>query len=188
MKKILRNKNNRIFMIAAAVFLAAAVIGGVTMALNLARASSLTNTFSVGSVDTEIEENVNSEGTKEPYVKNTGESNCLVRMRATVSPEDAKVELEGFNELWLYNEGDGFYYYQGFVELGKRTEVPLFTTYKLTGKADLSDFVPFQITLYQESIQTRAVDENGNSISAIDADGNYSAENAIRVWAVFDAQ
>ena len=42
MKKILRNKNNRIFMIAAAVFLAAAVIGGVTMALNLARASSLT--------------------------------------------------------------------------------------------------------------------------------------------------
>ena len=79
MKKILRNKNNRIFMIAVAVFLAAVVIGGVTMALNLARASSLTNTFSVGSVDTEIEENVNSEGTKEPYVKNTGESNCLVR-------------------------------------------------------------------------------------------------------------
>lgn len=188
MKKILRNKNNRIFMIAAAVFLAAAVIGGVTMALNLARASSLTNTFSVGSVDTEIEENVNSEGTKEPYVKNTGESNCLVRMRATVSPEDAKVELEGFNELWLYNEGDGFYYYQGFVEPGKRTEVPLFTAYKLNGKADLSDFVPFQITLYQESIQTRAVDENGNSISAIDADRNYSAENAKRVWAVFDAQ
>ena len=88
-------------------------------ALNLARASSLTNTFSVGSVDTEIEENVNSEGTKEPYVKNTGESNCLVRMRATVSPEDAKVELEGFNELWLYNEGDGFYYYQALLSPAK---------------------------------------------------------------------
>ena len=61
---------------------------------------------------------------------------------------------------------------------------------RITGITDqdgkpLKDFEDFQITLYQEAVQTE-VTINGKPVKATDATGNYKSENAMKIWAEFD--
>lgn len=192
MKKILKPAKKKIFtFVTLAAVLTASV--GVTWAMLRANTLPLDNTFTVKPVESEIKEEIGSDMTKKPYVLNTGEADCLVRVRVEVSPSDVEGSLiqldyqEG-EEVgkWTKNE-DGFYYYNGYVPKDEMTLSSLFTKAKWLGKDDYSDFVDFDIIIYQETVQTRANDAKGNSISAIDKQGNYDEDNAMAVWNIFDS-
>ena len=66
------------------------LLAGVTFAYLHRETGALVNTFSVGNVTTEIDEETpvpnGSDLTKEPYVENIGENDCIVRVRVSVSP------------------------------------------------------------------------------------------------------
>lgn len=177
-----------------ALVLLGLIATGATIAFLSTATSSLTNTFTKGSVITELEEEVKTDGTKEPRVKNTGKNACLVRMRVSVSPETAGQEMTlenlGADGKWQLNSDDGFYYYQDILEPGEKTE-PLFhrVTVPVTGDAGniaadwsafLEKYPDLTITVYHEACQT--------SIGTADArkDGAYDQPSAQQVWKVFE--
>ncbi len=185
MKKFFSKKG--MIVLCGVAFLA--LIGGIgsTVALMKDATGVLTNSFSAAQVETEIEEILDGEMGKEPYVRNISEdAKCLVRMSVVITPDDAKIELSDLAENGWYDGTDGFYYYDGYVNERERTSSPLFTGVVWKGADDYSDFEEFEIILYQEAVQVRAQDESGNTISAIDGDGSFNRANAERIWQVFD--
>lgn len=165
---------------------------GVTLAYAKTQSNVLTNTFTAGSVETVIEEELpkpqGSDIKKAPYVKNTGENDALVRMRVTMTPSDlvAKLNIElAMNVNWTYKE-DGYYYYNKILKSGEASE-PLFT--KVTGNDIVKDgkyadeLEGLEIAVYHEAIQNLVKDKNGQSIQAITGiDGN-----AFQIWSLFDS-
>lgn len=161
MKKIFTNKK-LIIALVLSVVIAATVIGGTT-ALLTSRTQTVTNTFTVGSVETELLEVV-SGAKKEPYVLNCGKNDCFVRMRVTVSPEEDGKKLgdyvNGINsEKWTLGN-DGFYYYTEAVKPGCTTEVPLFESVK-DGAANST----IEIQLYQEAVQAEVTTPDGEKLT-----------------------
>lgn len=201
LNNILKNRKLKYGLVS---LLAVVLIGGaVTLAYLSKSTEAATNNFAPGEVTTEIEEKpevVGSTIKKDPAVKNIGPSACIVRMRVTISPssiaervnngEENQIKINYNTNVWTYNGADGFWYYQSilpFTEPNTSTP-PLFTT--ITGITDqdgkpLKDFEDFQITLYQEAVQTE-VTINGKPVKATDATGNYNSENAMKIWAEFD--
>ena len=101
--------------------------------------------------------------------------------------QENEIKINFDEKAWKYNEADGFWYYQAVVPVDGRTTA-LFD--EITGITDqagkpLKDFEDFQITLYQEAVQTE-VTINGKPVKATDATGNYNSENAMKIWAEFD--
>lgn len=185
MKGLFRNKKKIVFATAVTALLAVCTVG-FTLANYTDSTEKLTNTFSVGSVKTEIVEEIGKEGQKEPRVVNTGKNDCLVRMRTTISPSSAipLVNLGGWAADWSEEKENGFRYYEGVVRVNDSTS-PLFKTYEYTGNLD--SFIPFDITLYQEAVQTKAVDKTGKVISATDENGDYNEAAAKQIWEIYDA-
>ena len=201
LNNILKNRKLKYGLVS---LLAVVLIGGaVTLAYLSKSTEAATNNFAPGEVTTEIEENpevVGSTIKKDPAVKNIGPSACIVRMRVTISPssiaervnngEENQIKINYNTNVWTYNGADGFWYYQSilpFTEPNTSTP-PLFTT--ITGITDqdgkpLKDFEDFQITLYQEAVQTEATID-GKPVKATDATGNYNSENAMKIWTEFD--
>ncbi len=173
---------------------------GVTLAIPQSATNVVKNTFSVGSVESEIEEKVDIENgliEKDPKVVNTGENAALVRVKLTVSPEDmikvssnpkdiANIHID--NENWKLEE-DGYYYYQKILPAESLTE-PLFTEIKDVVTSDgkfLEGKGPFEVTISQESIQIFALDTDGNRIGFDRETTPYNQNTAEEVWAVFDS-
>ena len=191
LKNLLRNRKF-VITVASVVAILGVTIGS-TYALLTSTTDNLINKFSVGSVDTELKETISGLN-KKPYVTNIGKSDCLVRMRVTISPSDVGIGLDLPGSDWV-KDGE-FYYYQGVLAPTKETS-PLFTEVTLPsewyaeGEIMESKFVPFDIGLYQEAIQTTAYNEKGEKISAytVAEDGNkiYNAEMAAKIWAIYDA-
>lgn len=197
LNNILKNRKLKYGLVS---LLAVVLIGGaVTLAYLSKSTEAATNNFAPGEVTTEIEENPKVEGStikKDPAVKNIGPSACIVRMRVTISPSSIAERVNNgkenaigidFNETNWKLEKDGFYYYQGVVPVEGITPT-LFN--QITGITDeagkpLKDFEDFQITLYQEAVQTEATID-GKPVKATDATGNYNSENAMKIWAEFD--
>lgn len=204
LNNILKNRKLKYGLVS---LLAVVLIGGaVTLAYLSKSTEAATNNFAPGEVTTEIEENpevVGSTIKKDPAVKNIGPSACIVRMRVTISPSsiaervnnkqdnEIKIDFDKEGKVWKYNQEDGFWYYQSilpFTEPNTST-TPLFTT--ITGITDANgkvidkDLKDFQITLYQEAVQTEATID-GKPVKATDATGNYNSENAMKIWAEFD--
>lgn len=198
LNNILKNRKLKYGLVS---LLAVVLIGGaVTLAYLSKSTEAATNNFAPGEVTTEIEEKpevVGSTIKKDPAVKNIGPSACIVRMRVTISPgsiaervnnkQENEIKINFDEKAWKYNEADGFWYYQAVVPVDGRTTA-LFD--EITGITDqagkpLKDFEDFQITLYQEAVQTE-VTINGKPVKATDATGNYNSENAMRIWAEFD--
>lgn len=155
--KQITNKHKFLILLVSCLLLAGII--GVTYAYNKDTTEEKTNTFTVGNVTTEIEEEVKITGTsieKKPYVKNTGINACYIRVRVTVSPEDAVKITDWQTEKWKL-ENDGYYYYQDKVEPGKRTEVPVFTGAEITKAGYTGDV---EITCYQEAVQAEATVES----------------------------
>lgn len=195
MKNLL--KRRRLLLAVAAAIVMAGIFTSVTYAFFTGATENVVNKFSVGSVETEIIEEIVDLG-KKPSVKNCGQSDCLVRMRVTISPNDTGITLDLPGSDW--EKHGEFYYYKGVLPAGGVTS-PLFTTVTLPDswyeqenpqKAILEErFIPFEIGLYQEAVQARVYDENGAVVSAftVDEDGNkvFHAKNAEKIWASFDA-
>lgn len=115
--------------------------------------------------------------TKKPYVENTGNVPCFVRMRADFSNSKAEefCELNINDEYWEKNTTDGYYYYKYLLEpnTNKETESksetkPLFTTVKIKQVKDdgsdytVNDMVDFDILIYAESCHCK---EHGGNCS-----------------------
>lgn len=169
---------------------------GITYAYLKTQTSELKNNFTVGEITTEIEEDPKVEGStikKDPKVTNHGASDSIIRMRVSVSPKkiaDYLATNKGINydtNTWYYNETDGFWYYQGIVATNAST-TSLFT--EVTGLLDkdgkiIEEFKNvdnFEITLYQEAVQAKVWDKDGNALQAFDENGVYNQEKAMAIW------
>ena len=132
------------------------------------------NTAAVGSVTTEIDEDFpdptptlmgdNPSYKKEIWTGNFSgnekgfNADCYVRMSLSYSDDDIGrgVELLGLDTAnWIYNSGDGYYYYRNKVAEGETT-TPLCTGFRInsekiddTYKDSLFDF---EINVYEEAV------------------------------------
>ena len=206
--KIIKNKK---YIVICSLFFCLCV--GVTLALTSMVGNELTNSFTLGSVETEIDEkdpNIHDDHIdKKPYVKNTGTNSALVRMRVTISPDELEekygIELDYNNQeykynqeeddwentknYWIYNNDDGFWYYTGIIETADQTE-PLFT--RVTGNGIIgnngliSELEGLEITVYYDSIQSVARGENDVEIKA--TTGDINNETTRQLWRIFDQQ
>lgn len=92
---------------------------------------------------------------KEPYVTNTGNVDCYVRVKSVIS--DSRVTealtIDYDTENWTYNNTDGYWYYNKVLVPGRATD-RLFTT--VTIAEDAPDLIldGFDIYVYAESVQT----------------------------------
>lgn len=178
---------------------------GITLAIFKDSTDVLTNTFTVGSVESEVEEpNLTvSDGVihKNPMVKNTGKNDCIVRVRVTFSPSQLKTLIENkvvtikYDNDWVYNEDDGYWYYKGIVSPNKYT-TELFTqieglTYEKNDNTYIKDeykelITNFEIGIYEESVQAVVYDQEGNSYSALDANGTFSLSKAQNIFELYE--
>lgn len=171
---------------------------GLTYAYLQTHTQNLRNTFTAGEITTVIEEDPSIDTTihKNPSVKNTGKNDSIIRMRVTISPSKIEKFLVKNNSInydsqtWVYNKTDGFWYYQGVVKPGEST-TPLFTEVNdliKDGKIieEFKDVKDFQITLYQEAVQATVWNENGESKSVLDENGDYNQNNAEEIWTLYN--
>lgn len=177
--------------IIAVVLLAAPI----TAALLGRDTKTLTNEFYPGEVTTEIEESPEIEEAtikKDPSVRNLGPNDCIVRMRVLISPGqvgDFLTETGGiaYADSWKYRKEDGFWYYQKVVSVNESTQ-PLFTEIKgmLTAdgkiKEQFEELEQFEVTLYQEAVQSVMYDKHGSAYEAFDENGNYDNTHAMEIW------
>lgn len=207
--KIIKNKK---YIVICSLFFCLCV--GVTLALTSMVGNELTNSFTLGSVETEIDEkdpNIHTDHIdKKPYVKNTGTNSALVRMRVTISPDELKekygIELDYNNQeykydqeeddwentennYWIYNNDDGFWYYTGIIEAAEQTE-PLFTKVIGNDIIENNSIIPelegLEITVYYDSIQSVARGENDEEIKA--TTGDINNDTTKQLWSIFDQQ
>ena len=158
-----------------------------TLAYLKSNSGTVVNTFTVGSVETEIDEDVNpSQNLKKVRVVNTGKNDCLVRMRVVISPENSGIAIADYNSTKFTQEGD-FWYYNGVLKAPTENEyyaTPyLFTKYTIQEGFEDN----FTITVYQEAVQAMVHLTGGTTISAYGEDGEYNANNAAMIWQAYDA-
>ena len=193
-----RNRDKKRRKIIIPLLLIAVVCVGITLAFLQKETGALTNKFKIGEITTVIEEDPKVNGStieKDPKVVNLGPNDCIVRMRAVVSPkeiadflEDGHINYDTSN--WKLGD-DGFWYYQKIVPYVADNEnasstTSLFT--EITGLTDadgkiieqFKDVEDFQITLYQEAVQAVVWDKEGDKYSAYNSDRTYNAEMAAK--------
>ena len=159
-----------------------------TLAYLKSNSGTVVNTFTVGSVETEIDEDVDpSNYLKKVRVVNTGKNDCLVRMRVVISPENNRITIDDYNKSNFEKKDDGFWYYKGVLKAPSVNEYYA-TPYLFTKYTIPTDFKDnFTITVYQEAVQAMVHLANGSTISAYDENGKYNAENAAMIWKAYDA-
>lgn len=165
----------------AVLALALVTVGG-TLALMAVSSNSVINSFTAASIDTEIEEGVGGEGTKQVSITNKGPSDAYVRARIMVSGvekdqvkivseeptnvDENKVYLvmpnnEDANGKWCKEQesennkySDKFYYYLGVVKPkpGKPTENLLEKVVFGENLQNDEFLAGFNITVYHESV------------------------------------
>lgn len=183
MRKILKSKRTIVMLLSLMAVMVCSV--GMTMALLSATTGQLTNTFELGNVTTEVKEEFKQASAyvfdKTPRVVNTGENDCYVRVRVTMSPKE-QLEISGWDTTnWVYNETDGYYYYQHVLKADPAggsngdTTTNLFTTVKVKEEYQAT-IESFEVTVYQEAVQAK--------LNA--ADGSYT-EDMMTIWAAYDS-
>lgn len=124
----------------------------------------LRNSFTVGSVNTSIQEEFDPPEditpgmsiTKKVAVHNDGSSACYVRVKAVFSSDEMEqlCSVDWNDSDWIYDESDGYWYYPAVLESGDTTP-DLFTTIKVNNDIDYANTQPFDIIVYQEAYQAR---------------------------------
>lgn len=199
MKKRELLKQHKKLIIAAALL--AVVTMGSTVAYLADQTGFLINRFeqAPSKIETEIKEE--TEGRKEPWVVNVGETTALIRMRVTVTPmneSEYPTEAQLLTELgasWSENwkrGDDGFWYWQGALEAGSDSKTDSLFLLPLqdgSGAANekllayLKENPNFDITLYHEACPTYAIID-GQRINAVKG-GVYNQERAEQIWAYY---
>lgn len=160
-------RKKKIFLIIIASFAILVCSFGATYAYLHVKKQTV-NEFTVGENIIELHEDYKPpeelkpgiEFQKEPYVENTGNVPCFVRMRADFSDSKAEAfcELDINTTDWEKDNTDGYYYYKKLLKAKEKT-TSLFT--KVTIKTDkdnvnkytVNDMVDFDILIYAESCQ-----------------------------------
>ncbi len=141
------------------------------------------STYQLAVIDSKIDEEFKQESVgrflKNPKIQNIGKDDCIIRVRIEVTPSQQEVLLEGLegNEKWIFNQEDGYYYYQGVVAPNEKT-TELFHHVVIQ---DVENMENFDIIVYNEAIQTVAYDDN-KEMSSLDENGTYNQENALKLW------
>lgn len=163
----------------AVLALALVTVGG-TLALMAVSSNSVINSFTAASIDTEIEEGVGGDGTKQVSITNKGPSDAYVRARIMVSGvekdqveivsgEPANVEANkvylvmpnnsNANGKWCKEKesendqySDKFYYYLGVVKRDDPTENLLEKVVFGENLKNDEFLAGFNITVYHESV------------------------------------
>ncbi|MEG0275635.1 MAG: hypothetical protein RR630_01255 [Coprobacillus sp.] len=180
----MKTKKNIGILILTIAVIFAIVKGGTSLAYFFTQKAHDSD-YQLSKIQTEIDEEFKQDNantfTKNPKIKNIGQSDCVVRVKVIVSPSSVEqnLTLDGLygNEKWTKNETDGYYYYQGVLSPNKATE-SLFN--KVTVVVDkVSDF---DIIVYNEAIQVNAYNDDGKQLSALDENGHYNQANAYKLW------
>lgn len=128
------------------------------------------SSYKVVKVGTEIEEEVDTEGTKYVRVKNTETASCYIRARVTMSPSQIEkyVSLKGLNTAdWILNS-DGYYYYNKILKPGD-VSFALFEGYEVADSDEAVNMLKsteFSITIEHDAVQVLK-DENENPIEPV---------------------
>lgn len=225
----------KLSVVIATLLLGILVIGSTLSYLSDVSQTKI-NIFSIGSVETELlEPEFRVEGTtitKNPYVTNVGDVDCLIRMKVEISPKEIEVPLNNnpsvqngvdavmgdtkagelwnlgyrfwlnFNTKaaeknipWVYNEADGFWYYQGVLSPSEDTS-DLFTEVKWLCFEDIivedetitffKDIQDFDIYIKKEATYAVYYEENGTEHSVVE-NGVYDQTKALKVWETMQA-
>ena len=145
----------------------AAIAFGCTYAY-LTATDAAANKFTVGETVIEIKEEFTPPDilepgisfTKKPWVVNTGNLPCYIRMRADFSNNKAEEFCNPLNISpdWERNTSDGYYYYKKIIQPGEKT-TPLFSTVSIRQKKNdgsaytNTDMADFEILIYAEATQ-----------------------------------
>lgn len=153
--------NNKKFILAAFAF-SLLLIGGVSAFFYATGTKS--NAFTIGYVETQIEEDYDPPSKLEPGVSfkkdvkinNTGKNDCYIRVLVEFSDSQmGNLCILDYNtNAWTYNDDDGYWYYNQKLKAGESTE-SLFTNVKISEDADPADFEDFDILIYHESSNKR---------------------------------
>lgn len=213
MKKI---RNKKFTSIVLSSILVATLCFGVTIAYLQDQTSTLTNSFDIGSIHTDIGEDTNgTDLTKKPYVINKDKTDVLVRMRLTISNVESFTKyfgLEGIdtqsNSNWVCSNSEQkyntYYYYndvlKGDLDLSdeeKVTTTPLFTKILIkegTGFREAEIPGDKEILKHLEESEITIYQEsiptvayiNGQEINAVNADGELIPDKVRQLWNYFD--
>ena len=173
----------------ASILALVVIIGvGATLALMSSSSNSVTNSFSVADIDTEIEEKGLTEGDKQVSIKNYGPSDAYVRARIMVSgvnPENVEIVAQepttvDPNTVYLVMQNNGnengkwtkevansndtysddFYYYLDVLTKDESSK-NLLEKVVLGSNLQGEDFLDtFSVTIYHESVL--AIDKTAN--------------------------
>lgn len=157
--------NRKFIVMAIMAILSIIIIVGVTVSYFIDKKEK-SNEFSIGYNTIEIVEDFKPpeelkagvEFTKDVKIKNTGASECYVRVKAVFTNEDMKplCDIDINTVDYDYNEEDGYYYYKHSINIDDCTN-SLFTKVKI--KDDAKDIKPFDILIYAESYQSRGFND-----------------------------
>ena len=124
---------------------------------------TIINKITIGSVNTQIVEEFdppvkiepNTEFVKDVKVRNTGISDCYVRVRVLFSDNyiEKNCSINWNEENWTYKSSDGYWYYTRSLKAGEETE-SLFTKVSLSSDFNIDDISVFDIYVYHESYQS----------------------------------
>lgn len=161
MKKFNEFRKKHTFIVSILLVL---MIAGVatTVALVTAKTAPVINTFKAADMDTEIVEPT-PDPTPQPAeekrvtVQNNGGSSAFIRVRVTVSPENAAEPRWETKTDWYYDSDDGFYYYLAPLAGGGKT-APLFDGVNVSDEFKNSH-EDFDVTVYQESCVAVELDD-----------------------------
>ena len=150
--------NIKRLMTLAAVLMLVFTSAGITLAYFSASSHSEGTAVLNLKAQSEIGETVADDGTKTVNIKNTGDTDLVVRVAVYgpwLTEEDQAADMSYDSDDWeLIN---GYYYYKHILEAGGSTASPL--TAKISGIPADSDIEDFTITVIQQaSIVTYADD------------------------------
>lgn len=163
----MRKAKKLIFTLAGVMILAGTVVFGVNAYFT--SESRQHTEFTLIKTDTEIKEEIDTDGKKEIKVANTSSADCYVRVRLTVSPMELLTQgvltLDEYNsDAWICepkditgdNEPDYYdYYYLNVLPAGEETEY-LHRGYLFDSERydELNlDAPAIDVTVYEESVQ-----------------------------------
>lgn len=160
MVRLKLNLRKKIAIVLSCVLILA--IGSAGIGAYLIDADSVINSLTIGQNTIEIVEVFDPPEvepgvtfTKDVKVKNTGPTECYVRIKALLSNSHMEqyCEIDWNVTDWIYNAVDGYYYYPAALLSGAETP-SLMTTVKIKDDAPEAELVDFNIIVYAESVES----------------------------------